>query len=79
MGLTVYGDITVLNHIVFVHKSQQRAAEAWCREHLGPRWAFSDNTAGRWTCFWAGNEDWSRYRFYFADESDAVVFSLKWS
>jgi hypothetical protein len=79
MGLTVYGDITVLNHIVFVHKSQQRAAEAWCRQHLGPRWSFPDDREGRWTCFWAGNKDWDQYRFYFASESDCAWFALKWS
>jgi hypothetical protein len=75
----VYGDITTLDHIVFVHKSQQRAAAAWCQEHLGPRWNIIDGRGGRWTCFWAGNKDWARYRFYFASDKDAVMFSLKWS
>jgi hypothetical protein len=68
-----------LDHIVLVHKSQQREAVTWCRQHLGPRWDLLDCREGCWTCFWAGNEDWDQYRFYFASESDCAWFALKWT
>jgi hypothetical protein len=67
------------NHVVFVHRDQHQAARAWCQEHLGPRWDIIAGREGQWTYFWAGDADWDRYRFYFADAEDAVMFSLKWS
>ena len=68
-----------LNHEVFVHKRWLLEAQDWCQAHLGPRWRILDYPAGRWTCFWAGNEDWDLYRFYFASESDCAWFALKFA
>ena len=68
-----------LNHEVFVHKSQQPTALTWCQDNLGPRWSITDNQEGRWACFWAGDQDWDRYRFYFVSESDCAWFALKWT
>jgi hypothetical protein len=70
--------VNMPSHVVFVHKSQHQQAISWCRQNLGLRWEILSQT-GRWTCFWAGDADYERYRFYFAAAEDAVMFSLKWS
>jgi hypothetical protein len=66
-------------NIVIIHKTQQRQAEKWCREQLGQRWEAIGNRSGLWCCFWAGNKDHDKYRFYFQNEKDALVFGLKWA
>jgi len=64
---------------VIIHKSRHYEAEAWCREHFGPRWAAIGNLDGRWCCFWTGRERFGGYRYHFADERDMLLFSLKWT
>jgi hypothetical protein len=71
-----------LTHEVFINKSKHRAAKRWCEEHLGNRWDILENREGIWSLFWGpadkDNEWQSHYRFCFAEESDALWFSLRW-
>jgi hypothetical protein len=73
-----------LTNEVFIHKSKHREAKKWCTEQLGECWDMLDNRDGLWSMFWAGpankDNDWqSHYRFCFAEEKDALWFSLRWS
>ena len=54
------------------------AARAWCEREWGARWSVIDNRAGTWTLFWAGREAPGHYRWQFATEQQALLFSLKW-
>ena len=71
-----------LTHEVFIHKSKHREAKHWCEEHLGKKWDLLDNRDGTWSMFWGPakkDNGWqSHYRFCFAEESDALWFSLRW-
>jgi len=69
-----------LPYTVRIHKSRQREAERWCREHLGKRWSVVDNRQGIWCCFWSGfRTEYPGYDFHFLNEQDAVIVGLKWS
>jgi hypothetical protein len=65
-------------YTVQIHKSRHYEAEAWCREHLGPRWSVTENRNGIWCCFWAGRENFGYYNYHFGNERDMIIFSLKW-
>jgi hypothetical protein len=68
-----------LHYIIEIHRSRYIEANTWCREHLGSRWDVIDNRSGQWTCFWVGNEDHDRFRFYFARERDMIWFALQFA
>ncbi len=70
-----------LPYEVVIHKSRQRDAERWCRENLGPRWEVTGNRDGIWCCFWEGfrGEHAGKYRYYFANEGDTIMFILRWA
>lgn len=69
-------------HQVLIHKDVHREAAQWCREQFGERWQATgrDNRQGVWAVFWAGiRGQESMYRFRFINESDLMVFILRWS
>ena len=55
-----------------------RSAKNWCKETIGKSWDCMDHTEGQWACFWAGRNDPQCYVFHFADEANALIFTLKW-
>jgi hypothetical protein len=68
-----------LPYSIRIHKSKHHDVERWCEQNLGPRWSVTGNRQGKWTCFWAGREDFACYNFYFAGEEDLVWVALKWA
>jgi hypothetical protein len=52
---------------------------AWCMEKFGERWNVIDNRNGTWACFWGGVNDPVIYDWYFLNEQDALLFTLKWA
>lgn len=69
-----------LPYEVYISKTKHRQAESWCSIQFGPRWSALDNRQGIWCVFWAGprSKNPGSYRYYFQNEQDAVLFSLKW-
>lgn len=70
--------VVKLEHEIMIDYDKHHVAEHWCRKQFGKRWSAFDQT-GQWACFWGGNNDYTRYRFCFAESEDAVFFALKWS
>lgn len=70
-----------LPYEVFISKDQHREAEAWCREKFGPRWEATGYRQGIWCCFWAGfrGPHSGKYRYYFQNDKDAMLFILRWT
>ena len=68
----------------FVHRvllpKHRHQAHQWCEQQFGPRWAVTGPRSGRWCCFWRGlrSEDGAHYEWLFANESDAIMFALRW-
>lgn len=56
----------------------QWAATQWCEEQFGKRWSVISNRDGVWCCFWRGRSLPESYEWYFQNEKDALLFSLKW-
>jgi len=54
-------------------------AEQWCEENIGTRWSVVSMNVGNWACFWQGREEPTHYKWYFKNESDAMLFILKWT
>jgi hypothetical protein len=48
------------------------------QENFGNKWKAIDNRAGVWAVFWFGRDDFSTYRYIFANERDAALFILRW-
>jgi hypothetical protein len=67
-----------LEHYVLIDAEKHRAAGAWCLAQFGKRWEAIDHPDGFWAMFWAGRDDHDRYIFHFAEDKDAMLFSLKW-
>jgi hypothetical protein len=67
-----------LGHEIIVPTGHSRGASAWCEEQFGTRWNVIDNRDGAWAMFWAGVDMAQHYRFCFAEERDAMLFSLRW-
>ena len=65
--------------IVMPKSKKQWEVDAWCNEQFGPRWSAVRNRAGIWCCFWRGVNDPKGYDWFFKNESDAMMFALKWS
>lgn len=59
-------------------KKLKHEADQWCTKNIGERWFAVGRKTGNWTCFWAGRDDPKSYRWYFKNEKDAVMFSLRW-
>lgn len=70
-----------LPYEVFISKDAHREAEAWCREQFGKRWEAIGNRTGIWCCFWSGFRDKNagKYRYYFQNERDYLMFILRWT
>ena len=68
-----------LDHEIMIDDRKHVNAERWCRSNLGKRWQAIGYQEGLWACFWAGRDAHNLYRFCFAEETDAIVFALKWS
>jgi hypothetical protein len=66
------------SHTVYIDDRKHVDAERWCRTHFGKRWSL-DARDGVWACFWGGPDRHSEYRFNFARQADALIFTLKWS
>lgn len=67
-----------LTHEVIIESTNSSPASDWCEQHLGPRWSPIDGRNGAWAMFWAGVDMHKNYRFCFAEERDAMLFSLRW-
>jgi hypothetical protein len=68
-----------LDHEIYIDSSNHRAAQSWCKEHLGERWSPISNRTGLWSIYWAGRENIGKYRVCFATEKDAIWFALRWA
>ena len=79
MTAPVLKESTYLDHEVLVHKDLYRSAGQWCEQQFGRRWEAIGYRSGRWAMFWAGPDDFDKYRFCFADERDMIWFMLQWS
>lgn len=66
-----------LDYEVLVHKDKQVPASKWCREYMGLNWSAVGNRSGRWAIFWAGRDAFDQY-YVFADQKDAMLFTLTW-
>lgn len=53
-------------------------ATDWCERQFGERWSVVDNRNGVWCCFWAGRSIPGSYDWYFLNEQDYLMFTLKW-
>lgn len=67
-----------LDYEVIIQSGRHHGANAWCVQNFGPRWSPVDNRQGRWATFWGGVDMFSHYRFCFATEQDAMLFTLRW-
>jgi hypothetical protein len=67
-----------LDYEILVDAHKHCAAGAWCQQQFGKRWEVIGNRDGYWCMFWAGREAHDKYRFCFAREEDALIFTLKW-
>jgi len=65
----------------YCHAQYQAQVMTWCRENFGVEWQITGNRSGTWCCFWSGfrKNGESGYEYHFANESDAVLFSLRWT
>lgn len=74
--------IKKLEHrVVLQGIGSREAAQAaqWCSLRFGLRYSPIDNRQGRWCCFWLGiRSSAGGYEWFFSDEQDAVLFSLRW-
>jgi hypothetical protein len=70
LDYTVYSDV------------EPHVSNSWCVEMYGERWCAIDNRIGTWTCFYAGTgpaREFGKYVYRFAEENDAMFFTLRWS
>lgn len=51
----------------------------WCESKFGKRWDPISNEKGYWNVLWSGIEKHDTYEWSFADERDAVLFTLIWA
>ena len=50
----------------------------WLEKNVGPEWDAFKNRHGVWSVLWAGLRSETKYVYSFAEERDAVLFSLRW-
>ena len=59
------------------------AMQQWCFTHFGARWSpisrIPAEQHGRWTVLWCGPDQPKVYRWHFATEQDAILFTLRWA
>ena len=60
------------------HKNQYEVSD-WCTKKFGPRWSVTENREGTWCCFWRGRSVPGSYDWYFVNEKDFLLFSLRWA
>jgi hypothetical protein len=55
----------------------------WCIDHFGKQWQVVNRNKnepnGVWAVFWCGRENPTCYRWLFKNDSDATLFSLRWT
>ena len=68
-----------LDHEILIDSVRHRPAKVWGEQQFGPRQSLLDVRSGRWTVFWAGPHMPEKYKFFFADEQDLLMFALKWT
>jgi hypothetical protein len=71
-----------INHLDYeVHTPREvvEDAKAWCYQQWGTRWEALGNRSGTWSVFWAGRGIPGYYRWHFATEQQALMFTLKWA
>lgn len=68
-----------LQYRVNLPKKNHWEMTQWCEQQFGPRWEATGNRKGIWCVFWGGRSIPGQYRWYFANEQDAMLFTLKWA
>jgi hypothetical protein len=53
-------------------------AVEWCKEKFGPRWEAIGYREGTWCTFWQGRGVPGSYEWFFLNEQDYLMFTLKW-
>ena len=66
-------------HHIVTAKTNHWEATDWCEKQLGKRWEVTGNREGVWCCFWRGRSVPGHYDWYFLNEQDALLFTLKWT
>lgn len=59
-------------------KNNHWQAAEWCKENFGPRWEAIGNREGTWCTFWRGRSIPGSYEWFFLNEQDYLMFTLKW-
>ncbi len=60
------------------YKTNHWEATEWCEKQFGPRWEAIGNRQGTWCTFWKGRSVPGSYEWYFLNEQDFLMFTLKW-
>jgi hypothetical protein len=64
---------------LFLYVRSEYNINNWCSETFGPTWNVVNNRDGKWACRWDGHDGFgSKYRWNFKQETDAIIFTLKW-
>lgn len=69
-----------LDHSVYVPARSDNCyrRQAWCEKRLGPRYDLLENPEGVWAIYWAGIDRVREEEFRFKNETDAIMFTLRW-
>lgn len=53
----------------------------WCEQYIGKQNNIRILGGGDWACFWQGyeNGEHRRYKWFFRNEKDAILFTLRWA
>jgi hypothetical protein len=72
--------MTVPNYEIFTPSIVVSDAMVWCKKHFGKQWRSQKNPQGTWIVI-GPDEPPARndYRWYFRNEKDAMLFTLRWS
>ena len=52
--------------------------DSWLEKNVGPEWDAFKNRNGVWSVLWAGPRSETKYVYSFAEERDAIWFTLRW-
>lgn len=66
------------NIVIPKHRHHHEASD-WCTKKFGPRWSVVDNKEGTWCVFWKGRAVPGSYEWFFTNEKDFLLFSLRWA
>lgn len=65
-------------HILLPKMKNHWEATSWCEKNFGPRWEAIGYREGNWCTFWRGRDVPGSYDWYFKNERDYVLFTLRW-